>query len=834
MIKNAFWTHDYISGVQAIIECLRYGYMENKQFMSIEDAHIESQHAISETFANTSNSQFAINLKNNNETISSESSLQFGLNVFTSDFDRQAHQHARKASRVKREIKEPIQQWFSEYKESIEQRSSKLFKLLEEYQRLVQQALKKKNIYYQSCRRSEDAKVGGSPKDSIIKTIRDLRDKLNASEENISSSANSIDTCTSNTPTLSNDPQAKRPESSRAKSSLSNTSEKIKINIAGLFYTESELGVLLGKILGDLSLYEYKVPFLKSYENVASGSMIATSARKHLQNDSFAYAEKFGQSLVNLDYLKPVGQMSNKYEHSHNAHYQIQEKYFDISKAYYNGTGEFSFYSSSSSAEDDSDVSNNLEAPHDSIEPPRTPIQFQSAPNSPSLSMNSIASSVIATDATEEHYIQAIVELDVFRCAMEVEIAKAYAFFDQILIDKYMVIKKGMQNLLFIVHPQDRRLIDAQKNLNAEKDLGIFVKQYETGPFVPNVLTFQSYYGQDVVQTFGVDLSLSNFFVSLVLDWLEKRPIEASNFDAWVDRSPIEEVYQLRGQINTGRPFNPDSVFRFFSVPVTISTFLQYLLELPESLIPFTVYETFKKLFDNSEHPEPSQIASILIQIPLINQEVLFRVLAFVKTLFDDKLYQQLSESLSIFIIRPRAPSALTMHDEHPQRLMSVLLENCHNIFACVADLNQNRESKMRSKPAVHAPTLYRPEGMLQSSISFNTSTDSSSSASSFSTNTVPNNNSNISTKNSISLGLMSPTMNNALRPLSLTMSPISESGDSNSISGLGLSSILPINKQSTPKANKRTVSSHDSPVRRRISLGLDLSKLNNPNNEPN
>lgn len=765
MIKDAFWTHDYSSGVTALIGCLAHSQLENNHFLAVVNSHVDTQQKFAETIAHATHRDHLKSVTSPSETISSQSTLQFGLSVFAADFARQAAAHARLSARLREEIRDPIANWFAEYRTSVEDRKVALRQLVSKYQKLVRTATKCKAAYYESSRKSEDARVGGSPRDSIIKTFRDLREKFNANDDAEALAGHERQHSVGST------------TSSQTGKSFgsSNARRGAKVvEVAGLEYTRRELSELLANILSELNLVEYKVPFLHSYHNVATGSMIATSARKHLKNDSYAYAEKFGQSLVNLEYLKPVGQLSNRYQSSHDSNYQITQKYFELTE-----------YTSSAS-------SSSSDEPVEQSSTPRTPPMLSGGDTS-ALSTSSVASKP-APDNTEGSYIQAVVELDVYRCSMEVEITEIYESLEQLERDRYLVIKKGLLNMLFMIDGTSK-MKSAHAGIDADRDLQVMVSRYETGPFVPNVMIFQSYYGHELVQTFGVDLQYSKFFPEIVLNWLEKRRDAHSDIRAWCKRAPLNEIYVLRTQVNTGKTFNADTVFRFFSTEIVISTFLQYFLELPESLIPFTVYETFSKLFNSETEPDVQRIAKIIAQIPHENQEVLFRLLVFVRTLFHEEEYAELGSSLALFLMRPRAPSALSMHDKHPPRLIEILLCRGTEIFASVADSNQARDDSKRR--LLTPATSKRSERPLHSPSSFPS---------------------------------LSPTSNTKLRPLSLTMTPASESEQSpKNVTGLGLNSILPLSMHSTPKTRENSMTSAGSPVRKRFShlptLDLTLEK---------
>lgn len=692
MIASNFWSFDYASGAEALIKALGVSIAENKQFLAMVEERARIEHATASSLAQLSQQpvMHAVPVQSD-EYMPKSSTLQSALSVFTTETVSQAVIHTRIASDLDSLIRLPLQKWCEGYAKRVQSCGATLTRLVSHYKELSLGVNKQRIFYYEQCHKYEDLGAsGGSPRDPIIKTIRMLKEHLiSETDEKIS-------------------------ESSQQKSA------KNGYVIAGLNYSSKELAELLRVILQDITLSEYKVPLLGSYQNVTTGSMIGTATRKHLQNDSFAYAEKFGQSLVDQGFLKPVGQISNRFQSTHTSHFQIQNQVFDLVEESDDSSVTSSNSSIASNANSTGSV--NSSAERSNIQPPR----------------------LGATDASEEHYLQAVLELDVYRCEMELEMMQIYKFLDQLEQDREEAIKKGMDDFIRLAfrpeeqHQMQKRLRSAQFLIDPLADLRSLVLKNQTGPFIPTVTVFQGYSSGNYVQTFGVDLPYSHFLVDIVLDWLPTLPEnETQSLLLWTKPESIAEVYKLRSQINTGKPFVPNTIFRFFPLSVVVSTLRQYLLELPESVVSFIIYERIKQLYSREHHSdspprtpnansspslptsastptregssqsanlmldqataEPGEIATILIQIPQINRQVLKKIIMYLRDRFPVSNYAELASSLALPLIRPRAPSAVNMNDSHPEEFIRDLLILGTEVFRSV-DIKQKEMDALKEQ----------------------------------------------------------------------------------------------------------------------------------------
>lgn len=723
MFENSFWSHDYTTGVDALIAALKLSIVENKQFIDVvqQRAHLEHQQAANLAQLSQSPSMHPTPdpVSTPNKQIGSPnakpSSLQVAISSLASDTVDEAVIHTRMASDLELQIVSPLKKWCSMYQQRVNGCSTQLKRQVDQYAKLHQAVTKQRQYYYEQCRKFEDSAVGGSPKDPFIKTIRILRDKF----ENVDfwqSSTGPADASGASTSTSSSNTSEHTGNtiSSNSTSTLTPQAPQFlpKYHIAGLNYDKDELSQLLDALLSNMSLMEYKVPLLGSYQSVCTGSMLATAARKRLQNDSFAYAEKFGQSLVDLGFIKPVGQISNRFQSTHNSHYQWQPLAFALAK-------QVDAPSASANTTLDSNASLSSEATghsRGSQNKGSVIMKHSNGSRNSVASRNSIASSSAsvnttdsesetttgATDDSEEDYLQAVLQLEDFRCIMEVEIDSMYRFLGKLELDRNIALKKAMRDYIRITFSlNDRPLLEHKlkthdENVDPEGDVELMIRKHQTGPYAPAVTVFEGFFSPSPVQTYGVDLSLSAFFMPLILEYLDEyHPTQA--LEIWTKRENLSDIFKVRNQINTGKVFNTETTFKFFTLSMIVSALGQYLLELPESLVSFVVYERFKQLYTNAPHLEADVIASVLVQVPQRSCESLELIIKYLAKKFPTKEEQvQLANAMSFLLVRPRAPSAVNMDDGHPALLILDLLQQNQEVFSSLkkkqAEMHENKD----------------------------------------------------------------------------------------------------------------------------------------------
>lgn len=596
MLETAFWTHDYVSGVRVLFEELRKGCAENAFLLNTIQRRIKVERAYAGDLAPLGEDQ---------PPRRPESALSKAIVALGSQTMSKALMHVRIADELDRRLRQPLHHWGSTHVHQVASTEERLQKIIAGYERLLLEVNK------QRPKIAEQSKVTLEP---VVSTIRTIRDKFSEQPS----------------------PQGQ------------------SMVLAGIEYTEEELRRLVKNIMTDSHRREYRIPLLGTYSDVSTGVSIATACRRHLRNDSIAYSEKFGQSLVDLGFLRPVGQILNRFVTSQTSNYQWTNSAYEFLQI--------------KSKIGDQEPITNLAEDREEEPVPSAPLE-------------------------SDEYLQRIFELDSYRCEMENEIMSSFLEMEAIERERVTLLKRILQEFTEItlqvgeMHELQDKAAANIEVLDDSDEIQKIISAHQTGPFVPQVTTFD---GPEVCQTFGVDLSHSSFFVGLLLSYLCAHPV---GIETWTKPQPLSEVYKARSHVNTGRPFKL-TMLDFFSTDILAGLLKQYLLELPDSIVPLAVYDSVKDLYDGCE-PDLEDIAQALITLPRVNRHVLQELCSFWAEY--DKA-DEIAQSLAVALFRPRAWTAINIPDTHPKRLIADLIKNHNCIFNLIDEASAQPDMKRSSR----------------------------------------------------------------------------------------------------------------------------------------
>ncbi|KAI7867405.1 Rho GTPase activation protein [Spinellus fusiger] len=148
-----------------------------------------------------------------------------------------------------------------------------------------------------------------------------------------------------------------------------------------------------------------------------------------------------------------------------------------------------------------------------------------------------------------------------------------------------------------------------------------------------------------------------------------------------------------------------------------------FLMELPECLLTFELYEPFKLLYTNSQDDESRlvSISKLLATLPATNFYTIKTLVNHFHKLFEDsgdvhssELLENIASIFGHIIIRSQIESNLKIHDKHPQRLMRDLIKHYHSVFSVETHKAQGEHASRRSivanfETASKEPSLKSP-----------------------------------------------------------------------------------------------------------------------------
>ncbi|KAF5097483.1 hypothetical protein D0Z03_001395 [Geotrichum reessii] len=203
--------------------------------------------------------------------------------------------------------------------------------------------------------------------------------------------------------------------------------------------------------------------------------------------------------------------------------------------------------------------------------------------------------------------------------------------------------------------------------------------------------------------------------------------------DLWTSPSAtIIEIQSLRNLLNTGAKLgNFNKIVSTVPLPVVISMIKDFLLELPDSIVTSTVYDSVKNTYAPSSKHTPEEqidrIVNLLSHLARVNIETLqllvthFAEIASLPEEHDPTADEPVSETvdllsqhLSRFILRPRINTAVTLADKHPQRFLREVLLHRVEIFGRVIQRLEDARSRSRSTSNADTAATMRRQNIIE------------------------------------------------------------------------------------------------------------------------
>ncbi|KAI8883524.1 hypothetical protein K501DRAFT_333310 [Backusella circina FSU 941] len=292
------------------------------------------------------------------------------------------------------------------------------------------------------------------------------------------------------------------------------------------------------------------------------------------------------------------------------------------------------------------------------------------------------------------------------------------------------------------------RMMLYQETLKPDKDVQFIVEQYRTGRFCPRPILYENYFvGTAYEQVFGVPLeeitkvqdSLVPPLISEGLSVIESglsNLCDEEKSVVWTTTSPLDRVYSAREEMNELKvPITAQFLQRYDLLLLT-SIIRLYLMELPECLFTFELYEPYKLLYANQVQDKDTRLTSIsklLATLPSCNYYTIHTLFSHfnklvLKLKHDSQLSEKLSKTFSHTLIRPQVESNLSVHEHHPQRLIHDLIEHFDIIFTKESYKAQENHSNRPAMTANHIDTIILPKSSSMDSSNTTSTNDSTQS----------------------------------------------------------------------------------------------------------
>ncbi|GAO51401.1 hypothetical protein SAICODRAFT_144240 [Saitoella complicata NRRL Y-17804] len=674
---NSFWSADYASGLGILFSKLQQGCVENAEILALARARKDAEEAYG---------QRLIDLSKESTTTKGFAGVGVGVaggfgkdegastrkafDGVKKEMEQAGLNHQKIAANLQTMVLRPFGLWAQDHEQRITRSHDALFSRVKTHDKLSENVKKLRSVYFNKCRLVEDLEEENKYAFQVPQK-QDRRDSTNT----VTSDVTGVPVLS---PTSANPPE------------IHIEKAPVLIKIGDNSYSPEEIGGLIKKMLTQIPQKDVKVPILGTYQHCSSGDVITEWIMANLGARGVANAEKCGQDLVDNGYLRLVGSVGQRFANSSIFSYQWRPKAL--------------IHSSNPQHDPKRDSSTITNMPYVG-EYMKSYLDKQAHPDeSPAQRLKREA-----TEA-DETYKVAIKKLDKIRAELEESMFEHLRFVEKCELDRLTAIKSVMldmsaaiSNVIPGIQASVDNMLLYQETISPVNDLRYIIESYRTGPFIPKVVTYESYYSSAREQTFGVDIELKTRadrkrvpnIVSTILSFLDEHYPDLDNDHErrgiWLANVPLPATHHLRHSINDGQAVRKE-VLAQYEVAIVAGVLKLYLLELPDSLVSCTVYDLVKTIYathGNDEDPRNrlNALQNALGQLRKTNIATLDALMThFVRLIQitngeESSYVGDLASSLSLCILRPRQPSSLTFDDRHAARLIQDLLGYKDKIF---------------------------------------------------------------------------------------------------------------------------------------------------------
>ncbi|KAG2208543.1 hypothetical protein INT47_010239 [Mucor saturninus] len=285
----------------------------------------------------------------------------------------------------------------------------------------------------------------------------------------------------------------------------------------------------------------------------------------------------------------------------------------------------------------------------------------------------------------------------------------------------FITMASALSNTLPMFKETYNRITLFQETLKADQDIHYIVEQYSTGPFCPKPMIYENYYhGSATNQIFGVPLEeVAQIYGSYVPPIVHKgiQLIDAGlitdkgDESIWLDIMPVKEINLICEKLDGLVGSQLKTALEGYDMHVLANLIRVYLLELPECLLTFDLYDPVKLLYAQQDTAgRLVSLSKLLATLPSANYHTLkalsHHLFKILKQQKDEKLLNGLISTFSYILLRPRTSLPIHSHDRHPKRLVRDLLTQYPVIFT--KDGNRAQKSGA-SRSSIVADTLILP-----------------------------------------------------------------------------------------------------------------------------
>ncbi|CAI2175237.1 4939_t:CDS:10 [Funneliformis geosporum] len=638
--ENSFWTpNNYTTGITVLYDKLEQGRIENEEIVGFIRERISIEELYGKKLCDLSKS-----CRQDGFLRDDGASLRKSFETVKNECGNLGQAHLRLAGNLAEIVLQPLLKSKEGHAKRLKSSREELTGYLKIYERLVADVEKLRINYVNKCQIADEAEERATNEELAQKSLE--------------------------------------------KGKMKNNFQLLVVVLGQQSFTEDEIMKFLSRMRDEISSREVKFPILGVYNDVYSGEDIVKWLRENHPNArTLREAEIIGQELADQGFLRLVGAYGNKFTGSPSYYFQWKIKAFNLR-----------------ATEEPVTLSKSWGDLVSTIATPSQPAEKRARKEA---------------DEADEAYRHAVRRLDRTRQYLEECMIDHLNFMEKSELDRIKASKTG--NLIPIIklaflnyaatfgsiistfQDMSERLLIYHEALKPENDIQFMIERYRTGPFIPQVILYKNQYnGSANDQTFGVpleekakhDLKYIPQIVTKCLSCITKGSSKWNDADkrlVWTTNVPLTSIHALRDKINDGGKIALKNL-REHDLSVVAGVLRLYLLELPECLLTFELYEPVKMLYsispdDQDDKTRLSSAANLLITS--LN-DVNYRTLnAFVSHLHqlalsvkpDDRFITTITQLYGFILLRPANKSTIYLDDKHPTKLLKDLIIYYDEIF---------------------------------------------------------------------------------------------------------------------------------------------------------
>ncbi|PCH05909.1 Fps/Fes/Fer/CIP4 homology [Penicillium occitanis (nom. inval.)] len=658
---DSFWTPDYASGLGILYSKLQQGIAENRQILTIASLRADAEEVYSSKLEEITPAV---------DRITTGFSKDEGASAYDGirgEMIEASKNHQKISSNIRELVVNPFGRWCDQHAARVQNSHDDLQARIKDHMKQTELVKKLRSQYFNKCRLVEDLEE---------------ENKLAFQSPEAPS------------------PKGKPPAPKIVLTDPQEPDEPEIFDLGDKSYSEDEIKNILSDMLNTIKIGEVKVPILGTYQNTSTGADIVEYLQNKLEASSISYAERIGQDMVDLGFLRLIGNMGSTFANSSRMNYQWRSKVFQLTGMPENKKPLLRMTSLMSN---DEATSSPTISSVSEILSTWNPLNNPYPDETPAEKLHREAREA------DERYKAAVIKLDQIRCILEEEIIDHLRFMERCELDRLKAIKSvvldfsgAISNVIPGLQSTVDHMMLYQETIQPLGDLRYLLENYRTGGFAPKVQPYENYYGSVGDQVFGVDLEararadrkrvpviMTNILTFLDVHYPDLEGDEARRA-IWLHDVPLAATHHLRQALNNSagdhRP-----ILEEYEIPIVASVLKLYLLELPDSLVSSQVYEIIKTIYsttanETSEEGRIKVLQSTLGQLRLNNIATLDALMTHFTRLIDltsaDETYvAALAQTLAPCILRPRLENTLTLNERHSYRLIRDLFDHKDAIF---------------------------------------------------------------------------------------------------------------------------------------------------------